>query len=423
MPLVVSGDQETVVHLTRCSFARDAQTISIPFVFFTITATTTTATATTTITMTIPTLAATLPVTNDKKKMNATEERDVLDVPLLPQPQQQRKPLTFWTLQQLHDDGDLLIQTSWTDLAHFMVAIVAYELGCIGITQMVAMFFRITNYIYLLWLFVSIGFVFPVVHSFYRRRKFHQLGPVQYLEYSLKNDLNCFYNRGGAMHANNLYLLAKVHVYLENLESAEQTCRRLVEEVPRVSSESSGSRLFAYHGRILMTLGRCEEALPAYQESLRLLRLPQKPNLIKVVNAMKNIALIHLRLGQADVALEVLDEAATMLTDAKLEQSIELSKVLAIRAKCYRAQAKLEDALAAYEKAKDIYLFNVGHFPRVPVLARLYRDLGDAQREMGNVETARSSYQVALEIFRRSGFADEHVSIQSLLRRLEESVV
>jgi tetratricopeptide (TPR) repeat protein len=153
------------------------------------------------------------------------------------------------------------------------------------------------------------------------------------------------------------------------LDEALQTCNDILEL-------SDNAEVYYNMGYILSVRGNLEEALDNFRKATTINNQHAK--------AFKQMGIIYKRLGEADLAQECLEHAAElhMVLDQENEAEEILNIVLTLRPNTtnvyntlgiiYRHQGRLNDAVAAYEKAKKVHpddeniLFN---------LARVYIDL------------------------------------------------
>ena len=179
-----------------------------------------------------------------------------------------------------------------------------------------------------------------------------------------------------------------------------------------------------YHnkiGKLLYSLGRYEEALEAFETSLTLQQQLEKAMFVlRYQDALHNIGQTHERLGHWDKALKVFSEAQAAVVQRGHDKSIENAKSLTLMARVLASMDKVEEALEKYQEALDIYIFNVGEFPRRKSIADLYTSMGDLQVRQGQETSAVKSYELAVEIFRRGGKSDQDQDLQSIQQKIAD---
>lgn len=128
----------------------------------------------------------------------------------------------------------------------------------------------------------------------------------------------------------------------------------------------------------------------------------------------------HERLGNLDEALKVFQEAHAALVQRGHDRSIESAKSLTLMARVLASKDELDPSLETYQQALEIYVYNVGEFPRRKSVGDLYKAIGDLRAKKGEGSLAAENYGLAVEVFRRGGKSDEDKEMQGMLRKIED---
>ena len=117
-------------------------------------------------------------------------------------------------------------------------------------------------------------------------------------------------------------------------------------------------------------------------------------------------------------ALKIFQEAHAALVQRGYDRCIDSAKSLVLMARVLSTMEKPNESLEKYEEALDIYVYNVGQFPRRKSIAELYNSIGDLRAKGGDDALAAENYNLAAEVYRRGGRSDEDRDMQNILRKI-----
>lgn len=217
--------------------------------------------------------------------------------------------------------------------------------------------------------------------------------------------------------------LFRLGMYYESQNEPEKALAsyQQITDFPICQSYHGAAPYYSKIGKILYTLARYEEALEAFETSLTLRRKLEKALFVlRLQEILHCIGQTQERLGNLDEALKVFQEAHTALVQRGHDRSIECAKSLALMARVLASMDKLDESLETYQQALDIYVYNVGEFPRRKSVGDLYKAIGDLRAKKGEDAVAAENYVLAVEIFRRGGKSDEDKEMQGILRKIDD---
>ena len=198
-------------------------------------------------------------------------------------------------------------------------------------------------------------------------------------------------------------------------------CYQQITDFPICQRHHGAAPYYSKIGKLLYALGRYEQALEAFEMSLTLRRKLEKALFVlRLQEILHCIGQTQERLGNLDDALKVFQEAHAALVQRGHDRSIESAKSLALMARVLASMDKVDESLETYQQALDIYVYNVGEFPRRKSIAELYKSIGDLQVKKGEDSLAAENYGLAVEVFRRGGKNDENKEMQDILRKMAD---
>ena len=267
-------------------------------------------------------------------------------------------------------------------------------------------------------MFVSIPFfilIYPLAYWLYYR--FH--GPLVTLQSQVRVSTFLYgaHSRFVAM------AWFRLGLYYESQNEPDQAlaCYKEITDFPVCQHHDGAAPYYSKIGKLLYTLGRYEEALEAFETSLTLRRQLEKALFVLRLQEMLHcIGQTQERLGNLDEAFKVFQEAHTALVQRGHDRCIECAKSLALMARVLASMGKVDESLKKYQEALDIYVYNVGEFPRRKSIAELYKSMGDLRVQKGEDALAAENYGMAVEVFRRGGRSDEDKEMQSIIRKMED---
>ena len=283
------------------------------------------------------------------------------------------------------------------------------------------------------------------------KRYFYKYGVVKYIE-RVKHNVEWCGFKGNIFDLR----LGYYHELRSEYSEAISCYHRFLEEYPFIRNEPGGIVVLKALGRVYYSLGRYEKAFEYHTKAVQLRRLKDVPSRPSQCQQDYHILGQTLRaLGKYSEALGSYQEAVNLLKQRGYDQTIDIAKSYVKIGEVYQLMIggernnNIDNAIQAYHQALEIYLLNVGEFPRTSSIAKIYAQLGDLYlgRKKKKIRTASSSknaqahreqnpanqdnneddttmienhWNAAIEVYRRGGKTDEDREIIQLQSKISD---
>ena len=191
-------------------------------------------------------------------------------------------------------------------------------------------------------------------------------------------------------------------------------CFREVSDFPICRRDACGALFQARVGKTLYAMGRYTEALEAFETAMTLRNKLEKANFVlRLQNDLHWIGQTNEKLGNYQQALKALQERGH-------KQGLHTAKSLARIGSVCECVGRLEEAHDYLGQALELYLLNVGDFPRSKSVAEVYTALGNVAEQRGDSVTAVENYRLGVEVYQRGGRSEQDKLVQNLIRKISD---
>ena len=375
-------------------------------------------------------------------------------------------PITFYEYTTLQPDRPLF-PMRWSSWIRMML--VCTIVGSpVGLMMAIVPVFWDGDYfltlmpLLIVTLFISVLFL-------RRKRRFERIGAVKFLEKEI-SQTKCVTGKDSPQVAMLYYKLGCMYeMYYGDLHNALEAYSVIVNTIPDVNLHTGGALVYHAIGRVHFLQRDFESAIKAFEKALRLRQL-QPRNIYRVIRELNAIAVayermsttaiiptgparrvqdqdssiekendeeIKQRMSYMQLALDRRLQALELLHGRGQTQTMDTGKCYMLIGSTYVMMAsgcqndtgnhlvqydtnKLDKALENYEKALEIFILNVGEYPSVGVIARLYEKMGSVYDKKHDTHKAIEFYRLAIEVHHRGGKSDEHREVASLMRKVAD---
>ncbi len=190
-----------------------------------------------------------------------------------------------------------------------------------------------------------------------------------------------------------LYNVALISFELNDLAAARAHCQECLELNRVVGNIQLGAEVEGLLGEIAQVEGRPEAALIHLQSAIATCREIEAHT--ELATMFRRLIPVQLALGDLQGAQATIEEGLTSVW--RINNRLEEARIQAAAAEVHLAAGARPPALAALEKAADLY----GNLDRYEMLARMYSRIGLLRLEDGDEPRARECLQLATDIIER----------------------
>ena len=165
------------------------------------------------------------------------------------------------------------------------------------------------------------------------------------------------------------------------------------------------ARLLSVIGEVYSALGDFPRAREPLQRAIDIERAAADADPVDLGHALRALAWIDHRQGNPKAALELLDEASSLLQDRSPRALDELAGVQSYMALARKAQGDFPGARAEFERA--LATADRGGLADSPKAAAIHNNLALLLRDRGEPKAARAQLERALAIYRRE-YGEDH---------------
>lgn len=247
-------------------------------------------------------------------------------------------------------------------------------------------------------------------------------GPVEYSNMHLRTFGILAKFDGGRSVWIDYHHLGRYHHLCRNYESALECFQKLhalpiTQEVPFCQAD-----VYRWKARCLVPLHRYQDALDCIRDCI----LEKKTYgrsplpLLGMKNDLYFLAKIQEKLCKYDEALVTYREVVELLQARGHSQSMDLAKAIAKVGEAHQLMGNLTEAREYFENSLRMYRLNIGEFPWQPSIARTHELFGDLLLRMDeSPELAVENYEIAVEVYRRSGKSEADRVIINLTEKIQ----
>ena len=216
--------------------------------------------------------------------------------------------------------------------------------------------------------------------------------------------------------------LGRYHHLCRNYESALECFQKIhalpiTQVVPFFLAD-----VYRWKARCLVPLHRYQDALDCIRDCI----LEKKTYgrsplpLFSMKNDLYFLAKIQEKLCKYDEALVTYREVVELLQARGHSQSMDLAKAIAKVGEAHQLMGNLTEAREYFENSLRMYRLNIGEFPWQPSIARTHELFGDLLLRMDeSPELAVENYEIAVEVYRRSGKSEADRVIINLTEKIQ----
>ena len=216
--------------------------------------------------------------------------------------------------------------------------------------------------------------------------------------------------------------LGRYHHLCRNYESALECFQKIhalpiTQVVPFFLAD-----VYRWKARCLVPLHRYQDALDCIRDCI----LEKKTYgrsplpLLGMKNDLYFLAKIQEKLCKYDEALVAYREVVELLQARGYSQSMDLAKAIAKVGEAHQLMGNLTEAREYFENSLRMYRLNIGEFPWQPSIARTHELFGDLLLRIDeSPELAVENYEIAVEVYRRSGRSEADRVIINLTEKIQ----
>ncbi len=237
-----------------------------------------------------------------------------------------------------------------------------------------------------------------------------KLGPAgELLEDSVRR-LDALDHDDVALHVEALQALAVVHFRRRELDQAEVILERTLEifEAHGVRSLPLQTVATVYHlrGNLLFLDGHLEEAVGAFDGAVTALTDAGGSERVELTGPLKELATVHLELGDVGLAETLLDRVIEIERRAFPDGHLKIPFTLDRLSRVYLRQGRFDEATQAAEESHDM---RVAMFGEHPSMASSLAARARIHLEQGQLEEAARLFEGAVAVRTRARGADDPV--------------
>lgn len=274
--------------------------------------------------------------------------------------------------------------------------------------------------IVLIWLLVLILLFFGMIVFDWQYYRIY--GPVEYSNMHLRTFGILAKFNGGSSVWLVYHHLGRYHHLCRNYESALECFQKMyalpiTQEVPFCLAD-----VYRWKARCFVPLHRYQDALDCIRDCI----LEKKTYgrsplpLLGIKNDLYFLAKIQEKLCKYDEALVTYREVVELLQARGHSQSMDLAKAIAKVGEAHQLMGNLTEAREYFENSLRMYRLNIGEFPWQPSIARTHELFGDLLLRMDeSPELAVENYEIAVEVYRRSGKSEADRVIINLTEKIQ----
>ena len=247
-------------------------------------------------------------------------------------------------------------------------------------------------------------------------------GPVEYSNMHLRTFGILAKFDGGRSVWIDYHHLGRYHHLCRNYESALECFQKMhalpiTQVVPFFLAD-----VYRWKARCLVPLHRYQDALDCIRDCI----LEKKTYgrsplpLFSMKNDLYFLGKIQEKLCKYDEALVTYREVVELLQTRGHSQSMDLAKAIAKVGEAHQLMGNLTEAREYFENSLRMYRLNIGEFPWQPSIARTHELFGDLLLSIDeSPELAVENYEIAVEVYRRSGKSEADRVIINLTEKIQ----